>query len=174
MNTSNLLLGLAVLAFVTGVCGCASRKQVILLDGWWDDDYAANLCQSAKASRDGGLRKMGCIREPKELGAEAEVPFTSSFQENPACKDITLYRGFRNPRAVTPETAKMVTNADWNLNLNVGISDETGDVDLHSLQWQIIDQKTGHRYAEGDLGNTYAAASAICRMVAGAGGRIQQ
>jgi hypothetical protein len=157
--------------------GCKTRRekqQVIVIDGWWDDDYANNACWAAKSNHD--LGTTACIRGPQEMVHELERDFTNGFQENPACSNVKLFRWKNHKDEKT--NAKFLA-ANWSIQFNMSV--RNGDLSEEDSQWQINDMpgEGGNigldhiRYADGDMKNPYEAAGKVCRMAKGVGGRSE-
>lgn len=171
-NPLRILLASFVVAFALTGCKVQASKSAIAFDGWWNDDYAKTACEFAAMNQKSGLTTK-CIGEPKELVFDLETDFVSAFQENPSCKGITIYRGFRDPKTATAEVLNKYESADWSLSFNIGISTDSGEIDLASSQWEVNAIKS-NRYARGTLKNLYDAASEVCRMVKDEGGSVRQ
>jgi hypothetical protein len=162
---------LAVIAALIVAVGCRSKhKPTIAIDGWWDVDYAKNACEAAAqnaAAHFGGV--LPCIQDPSDMAYGIERDFLSAFQANPACNGVSIVNDFHNP-AKDAATTK-VNKAEWALSFNMALKD--GELNPADSQWQIIDNGTLHRYADGNLGNFFQAATKVCTVVKGAGGKLE-
>lgn len=161
----------ALLLILSGLMGCRSvgPKPTITIDGWWDVDYAKEACATvATAASQGFEGTTRCIRDPSDIAHGVEKDFLSAFQTNPACSGLSIVNDFHDPKKDGATTKS--TRAEWALSFNIGLKD--GELSPAGSQWQIIDQATLHRYADGDLGNFFQAATKVCTVVKGAGGKL--
>src|SRR5215467_6094795 len=85
--------------------GCAiNTKPKIIIDGWWDIDYAKNFCQQSDLRCDGNV-----------LAATIRNNFVTAFQTATTCKDVILYSGFEDPKHPDQTTAKHLHEAQYTL-----------------------------------------------------------
>jgi hypothetical protein len=151
-------------------CGVVKDSPTVGVDGWWDVDYAKSACETAAAAAAQRFEGAApCLQEPSDIAYGVEKDFVSAFQENPACAGISIVNNFHDPEKDAETTT--FTKAKWALSFNIALKD--GELSPADSQWQIIDNATLHRYADGNLANFYEAASKVCTVVKGAGGKLQ-
>jgi hypothetical protein len=156
------LLTIGCVAFLAGCTKPANRT--IYIDGWWDFDYANNVC--AVIEKSNGNR---CVFAGADYARQLEVAFTSAVQTNPACGGLKILNDYHDPK--TDGATTKLAAAGWSLSFNTDI--ENGELNAKGSMWQIIDHKTLKRFAEGDMGDAYEASTRVCTMVKGQGGEQQ-
>ena len=160
-NTAELVF---VLVGFMGFAGCNKpQSRKIYIDGWWDLEYARNLCK-ARAVATG----IGCVPDGPTLARQLEIQFTSAFQTNSACNGVSLLNDYHDPQKDGAKT-KLGT-AEWALSFNISV--ENGELIPKDSVWQIIDHNL-KRFAEGDMGDATQAATKVCTMVKNQGGTAE-
>ena len=152
----------ATVLLVVGLSGCGTQQRhpTVVIDGWWDSDYAKNACEQYKSM-------VGGYCDGNIIAAEIKNEFVTSFRANPACKDIILYTGFTSPD--NPD--EKFTNADWSLSLEPSIKD--GDIDWRQSYWKILRRQDRNSYAQGNLQDMKKATALVCDNVNGVGGHVE-
>ena len=153
-----------VLVGFMGIAGCdRPQSRKIFIDGWWDVDYAKNLCEARVVST--GIK---CVPDGPTLARQLEIQFVSAFQTNPACNGVSLLNDYHDPEKDSAKSK--LTTAEWALSFNISI--ENGDLNPKDSVWQIIDHNL-KRFAEGDMGDATQASTKVCTMVKNQGGMAQ-
>jgi hypothetical protein len=146
---------LLLLAFLMFGCGIKTQPEIII-DGWWDIDYAKNFCQQSDGRCDGNM-----------LAATIRNNFVTAFQTALPCKDVILYSGFEDPKHTDKATSKHLHDAQYTLFL------EPLSPDGEAFQWSMLDQKNQHKYAAGEHDTPEQAARKVCEVARGIGGTVQ-
>jgi hypothetical protein len=141
------------------LCACQHQKETIFLDSAWNRDYALNACEIYKKNL-----SVACIKTPEQMATELRLRLASAVSQSPACKGVTVTN-----KPLAERDLKDYENG-WSLSFNVGI--DGGDIDYSNSEWQIIDNKTVKRFAEGQFKDPVEAATRICTVATGRGGSV--
>jgi len=141
--------------------GCQKQKTTVFLDKAWDRDYAKGACEVSEKNH-----QAPCFQSPEQIANVLELGFVSAFQQNPACKDVSVHSGMlktTNPKEM---------DAGWTLSLNVVLVN--GEIDYLGSEWQIIDNGTLKRFSAGTLKDMNEAATRVSIVVNGRGGSLSE
>ena len=135
-RVSGWFLLLAVLSLLSIVIGCDKPNPVVVLDDWWDVDYAKNVCaaaiswnqENAKLVADAGCdsvtacpemtpRVEACKVDPVGNLNAFEMELETQFAANPLCKGIQFAR-FAGPGENNSTVSQATQNEHWFLSLN--------------------------------------------------------
>jgi hypothetical protein len=166
-HTGMTILILTLMAVVAG-CKPKQPNPVIGIDEAHDITFAQTVCnvQNATAASNPHLA-LPCLEEPLRMVSETENAFRGAFQENPACSNLVL-------KLYDTSSPKEFAGAgDWRLTFGIAVKD--GNLNLNESAWSLFshvpDNASG--YAEGNMSNPYEAASRVCAIVKGVGGKLQ-
>lgn len=141
-------LGLVAILF-----GCSSPHQTVILDSWWDVDYAKQAC----------INHNPCISDPVQAVHEYETALITQFSEQPECNSVKLVL-FNGPeqsnKAVNDATKKMY----WHLSLNYN----TGSI---VQVWQLLHSTSNSSVMQGQ-GTPKEIAKEVCIIVNGKGAKV--
>jgi hypothetical protein len=165
----------SVLALIT-LIGCGHRR-VIVLDSWWNADFAKQGCRSVGAALEntcgfGGdsgacadvqRRKEACILSENDTGGvyDFQASLKSSFAQAPECRGIDLVE-FDGTRDVNHAASKAVMGSHWTLMLDF-------DPGAPSQSWSVVGPKSETVTGEG---NVDEIARKACAVVNGRGAHL--
>lgn len=148
------LLLLSVLAFSFG---CGKKQPIVVVDDWWNVDFAKNDCEMR--ARNGDAQ---CIGDPVAEVREFEALLRTSFASDASCSGVLL-ADFAGPKQGASNAASEAdaSKADWWLMLDF-------DVGESSQSWTMVHHAqttTGH-------GNPKELVHTLCAVVKQVGGSI--
>jgi len=155
------LMGVAVLfaAIVVPIAGCGhlnSPSTILVIDHWWDSDYAKGLCESAQ-SNSIQFGTTPCIDTPEGMTSDVETGIISALRENPKCSNISISMTFPSDQ-----------RNHWMLMVDFAL--EHGDISPKESSWTMTAPTgKGTDITEGYLGDYFEAATRICTIIKGGG-----
>ena len=135
--------------------GCTKRESIVVVDDWWNLDFAKNGCELRARSGN------PCIGDPVSALREYEAQLSTAFATDPSCRGVVLST-FNGP---TGQSSSAASKAGWQLMLSF-IEGEG------SQQWSMVHRTGDNSYRTGQ-GNPSETAHSICAVVNHAGGSIQ-
>jgi len=129
------------------LCGCSKPQQVILLDSWWNVDYAKQLCKD---------NNVMCNPDPVLGVKEFERELTTQFAAQSVCQSIKFVQ-FINPQEVTSSIEEITKNEHWSLSINYSPEEEKQD-------WQLLNSKNSANFFQGNETAKQTAIN-ICNIV---------
>ncbi|TSA58376.1 MAG: hypothetical protein D4R39_00715 [Methylophilaceae bacterium] len=176
MNKHHVFL-LIILCCILASCNTA-KEDTLIIDGWWDVDYAKGVCESAKRQLDARkdiIKQLGCanVGSCPELSKIADAclldetggirdyenNLMTEFASNLNCKSIHVIYFTRPGVGV---------NKEWEQDhSSLSINFTPGDL---SQRWQMV---SGPKmsYTQG-VGTQKEIADKVCPIVAGAGAKL--
>jgi hypothetical protein len=150
-RTAVLILVILVLA------GCKSRPQPrLILDGWWDLDYAKNACAQTAIPY--------CAENVVTEVRDFEARFSSAFASDASCSGITLIRF-----AISQNTPEALNQPAWSLSINYIPQKSEQD-------WAMLHDPDGtHKKYYGHTtgnGTPSTIAHTVCGIIKGKGGTL--
>lgn len=146
--THRFIAGIVLLCLSIVVSGCSKKQQVIILDDWWNVDYAKNACSMGNSDKK-------CSVDPTAEVRDFETRLGTEFAINGACHDITLDDSIGH-------------NGDWVLMLDFLPGQEFQTWRMTHLQNQLQNGVTTSGKADPKQ-----IAKAICSVVSGTGGSLK-
>ena len=143
---------LSVLAISLFLFGCTKRESIVVVDDWWNVDFAKNGCELRAHSGN------PCIGDPVSGLRDFEAQLSTAFVTDPSCRGVVLAR-FDGPVGQSSDTA---SKAGWQLMLSF-IEGEA------SQQWSMVHRTGDNSYRTGQ-GNPSETAHFICAVVNHTGG----
>jgi hypothetical protein len=144
-------LKLSVLGILLSLFGCTKIKPTIVVDDWWNVDFAKNGCE---------LRG-GCIGDPVAEVRDFEAQLSTSFATDTSCHSVVL-ASYIGPAG---QSSNAASKADWQLMLDFNVGEA-------SQSWKMV-HRTGDNFYTTGQGNPKEIAHSICAVVNHTGGSIQ-
>lgn len=174
------LLALSFL-LVTAMLGCSKEPPVVVLDGWWNVDYAKNACQSAKAWYQENVKyitQLGCERitscqeimptveacgiDPSQDVRSFEDILAAEFASNSDCNSVQFVH-FKSPNEVNKATSEAMKKKYWSLMLDY----RPGSKNQH---WSLVRLEPS-AFTQGE-GGPKEIAKKVCSIVKEQGATI--
>jgi hypothetical protein len=105
-----------------------------------------------------------CLETPAIMVQEVRNAFQSAFEENPACEAVAL-KTYENASAMTD-------GVDWRMKFFIRVQHD-GTVSMADSSWEIDPHVADAQSADGMVGDPYQAATRVCIVVKGHGGKVQ-
>lgn len=140
------------LGLVVVLIGCSSH-QTVVLDSWWDVDYAKQSCNGHSP----------CLPDPVQAVHQFEAELATQFAEQTACRNVTFIR-FNGPKQSDKVSNKAVTKPYWDLSLNF-----TPGAALQA--WQLLHSTSRSAVLQGE-GTPSSIAKEVCAIVTGSGAKV--
>jgi hypothetical protein len=150
------LLAITCLCGAISVVDCTKAAgPVIVLDHWWNTDYAKNGCglMLPKGFDDPGLE--ACQERRAAALRDFELVLSTQLAARPECVDVRVL-GFQLA-AVSPEVEKAVSGEHWQLSLNYATENSM------IQPWQMYRSPKG-TVQQGE-GTPQQIASDVCSIV---------
>jgi hypothetical protein len=140
----------------------AKAENIVIIDDWWNVDYAKNVCESAKrwmADNRKLINQVGCasvtacpetmptftscsIHDPTQEVRSFENQLTTEMAANPQCAGVSIAR-YEGPNKPTSQAVSDASNKpNWSLSINFGAGSE-------KQWWQLLHSVT-NAYGEGE------------------------
>ncbi len=158
------LLAAVCVYIAISVVGCSKGTgSIIVLDHWWNSDYAKNACGALLplGFNDPGL--VDCQNKQAEALQDFELELSTQLAARPECAGVRVL-GFKLT-AISPEVAEAVKGEYWSLSLNYSTPDSK------KQQWQMLRSPKG-AVRQGD-GTPREIASDVCSIVRGRGANVR-
>lgn len=155
LNIAHCRLTLSVLGIALFLFGCTKGESIVVVDDWWDVDYARNGCE---------MRAQGpnpCVGDPVAEVRDFEAQLSTSFATDPSCRGVVLAT-FNGP---VGESSSAASKAGWQLMLGFVVGEA-------SQQWSMVHRTGDNHYTSGQ-GNPREIAHSICAVVNHTGGSIR-
>jgi hypothetical protein len=146
-------VALLIVAILSLAVGCTRKEPVVVVDDWWNVDYAKNGCATRAVTEE------PCVGDPATEVRSFEVQLGTVFASDPSCHGVVL-ANYKGPDS-TP--SKSASTADWQLMFDF-ISGEV------SQNWSMVGHVDG-TYNTGN-GNPKEIAHTICAVVKQTGGSV--
>jgi hypothetical protein len=142
--------------------GCQKKEStIIVLDGWWNVDYAKNGCQMSG----------GCVDPTYEVH-DFESQIASHVASDATCQGVQFVR-LNNPKDNDPAVAKAMALPHWFLMLNYNVGERKQSWNMH----RSGDKKKYPEFGAGAFtageGNPKEIAHTVCSIVTGKGGSLE-
>lgn len=133
--------------------GCSSPRQTVVLDSWWDVDYAKQSCNGQNP----------CQSDPVQAVHEFEIELTTQFAAQAACVNVQFIR-FSGPKEENKSANDATPKSYWSLSLNFipGSTKQT---------WQMVQSPIKTAVLQGD-GTPAEIAKEVCAIVNGKGAKV--
>lgn len=145
--------------------GCAKKpNSIVVLDQWWNTDYAKNMCGTLlpMGFNDPGLT--ACENQQAAALQEFERELLTQFAARPECTGVRML-GFKQPTDISPEVDKAIRGQYWNLSINYSTQESL------KQQWQMIRSPKGAAVQQGE-GTPQEIARDVCSIVSGRGASV--
>ncbi len=128
--------GAVFLAIAFTLGGCSKAPPTVVLDGWWNTDYARSACDSASAwykQNVALINQVGCgsVTSCKEMmprvdacrfdgtggAGDFETALATEFAGNPSCSGVSVTR-FAGPGKVSKAAYAASQRDHWSLQLD--------------------------------------------------------
>jgi hypothetical protein len=159
-----LAIAVACAFGTTPIVSCAEKpKTVIVLDHWWNIDYAKNTCGGLlpRGFDDPGLAT--CQNQQAAALNDFEFRMSTQFAARSECAGITVI-GFDFP-AISRAAQEAISGEHWALSVNYSTQDSK------TQQWQMILSPVNRNIQQGE-GAPEDIASDVCSIAAGRGARL--
>ena len=154
MNITHACRTISVFVAAALFCGCARKQPVIMVDDWWNVDFAKGSCEQVATVHP-------CLVDPTAEVRDFEARLGTSFATDASCHGIVL-TNYNGPDAKSSDAA---SKAEWQLMLNYTVS----GILQH---WSMVRHTKGQdSYTTGE-GNPKHIAHDICAVVKQAGGSL--
>jgi hypothetical protein len=145
-----LLLCVFVFSF-----GCRKKEPIVVIDDWWNVDFAKNSCDRRAASND------PCTGDPVVEVRDFESQLRTFFTSDPRCQGIIL-AAFGPGQAASKAASEADTSkADWQLMLDFSVGQT-------SQGWTMVH----HGQTSTGQGQPKDVVQAVCAIVRQAGGSL--
>jgi hypothetical protein len=135
--------------------GCAKTEPVIVVDDWWNVDFAKNGCERL-------ANVHPCVVDPTVEVRDFEAQLGTSFGADASCHGVIL-TNYNGPGAKSSDAA---SKAEWQLMLNYHV----GDI---SQNWSMVGHTNGPNFYTTGQGNPKEIVHDICAVVKQAGGSLR-
>jgi hypothetical protein len=174
---------IAICMLITAVLsGCGSQASTVVLDGWWNTDYAKNACSSAAAwykQNSALIAQLGCngVTSCQEQSSVIDAcrfdpsggvvafqhAIATEVASNPACHGVNFVQ-FSDPRHTNSAVKSAVKSKHWWLQLDFvpGASAQS---------WSLLRRDKQATYTEG-AGTAKDIAAKVCAIAGTAGGNV--
>jgi hypothetical protein len=132
------------------VVACSKELPTIVIDDWWNEDFAREACRSAPVKDD------ACVQEQVRNVRIFELDLTTQLASLPECGGIKVVR-FSNPNEANKAAAEAIGKVHWTLSLNYmpGTSKQ---------QWQMLRSLPNSALMQGE-GVPAQIAKSVCTIV---------
>jgi|SRR6185312_586255 len=163
------------------LCGCSKSPDTVVLDSWWNTDYARNACGSVAAwykQNQALISQVGCSNvtacqeqmpaveacrlDPTGGIAGFENAVSTEFATNPTCHGINFVK-FSGPEH-RRSTDSQFKAESWSLTF-------TFQPGTKVQKWALLRRGTHDTYAEGK-GSVQDITSKVCAAVKGQGASV--
>jgi hypothetical protein len=134
------------------LAACARPQPTVVIDDWWNVDYAKNSCRAA-ANPD--QCAIAIVAEVRSL----EDAIATELASNADCKGVRLAR-FEGPNGTPPATIDAMKANYWSLTLDVTTA-------APSQHWGLIQRDNAHVF--GGVDTPAQIASKVCAIANGRG-----
>lgn len=142
-----------LLSFIVVVAGCSKPQPLIVLDSWWDIDYAKQLCNGRNP----------CFPDPVQGVRDFETELATQFSAQTICHSVQFIR-FYGPENADKAAIDATNKEHWSLSLNFipGTSKQ---------QWQMV-QSAKKAFVMHGAGTPNDIAKEVCSIVISHGGTV--
>jgi hypothetical protein len=174
---------IAICMLITTVlCGCGGQAPTVVLDGWWNTDYAKNACSGAAEwykQNNALITQVGCNRvtscqeqmsvidacrfDPSGGLVAFQHSIETAVASNPACHGINFVQ-LSDPRHANSAVQSAIKSKHSWLQVNFvpGASAQS---------WSLLGHDKSASYAEGK-GTAADIAGKVCAIAGQAGGSV--
>ncbi len=133
--------------------GCSSPRPTVVLDSWWDVDYAKQSCNGQNP----------CQSDPIQAVHEFETELTTQFAAQAACANVQFIR-FNGPNEASKTAIDTTQKPYWSLSLNFipGIAKQ---------KWHMVKSSDRAAILQGK-GTPTEIAKEVCVIVNGQGAKV--
>jgi hypothetical protein len=143
----------AILLFSSG---CAKREPIVVIDDWWNVDFAKNGCELRAGSND------PCVGDPVVEVRDFESQLRTFFASDPRCHGVVLADFFGPTQAASRAASEANTSkADWQLMLDFNVGQT-------SQNWTIVH----HGQTSTGQGHPKDVVQTVCAIVRQTGGSL--
>jgi hypothetical protein len=152
--TNNLALFL--LAVFASSPGCTKREPIVVVDDWWNVDFAKSGCEMRARGND------PCISDPVVEVRDFEAQLRTFFAGDPLCHGVVL-ADYHGPQEVASKAASNAdtSNADWQLMLDFNVGES-------SQSWTLVH----HAQTSTGAGDPKDVVHTVCAVVKQTGGSV--
>ena len=148
-------IALSLLCIFAFSSGCTRREPIVVLDDWWNVDFAKNGCEMRAGSND------PCIGDPVMEVHDFESQLRTFFASDPLCHGVVL-AGFGPTQAASRAASEADTSKeDWQLMLGFRVGES-------SQSWTLVH----HAQASTGQGPPKDTVHAVCAVVKQTGGSL--
>lgn len=145
-----------LLAFVALV-GCTKESPpVVVLDSWWNVDYAKEACRTIAPSANGEP----CVRDLRQFEREVQARVAA----DPACESVRLL-AYDGPGSSSTAVAQAVGQPHWSLSFNFMPG-------APKQRWQMLGPGEHRPLLEGE-GSASKIATTVCNVLKKRGGSVE-
>jgi hypothetical protein len=144
---------LCILAILALPTGCTEKEPTVVIDDWWNVDFAKNGCELRASTGN------PCIGDPAADVREFESQLSTFFASDPSCRGV-VFVSFSGPKSTTPRVA---SGAEWQLMLDFVMGES-------SQSWSMV-RRTKFLVTSGQ-GDPKGIAHAVCTVVKQTGGTV--
>lgn len=173
---------LVCLLMVVVIGGCSHSAPTVVLDGWWNTDYARGECQSAKTWQHQNLvlvSQVGCSRvtsctemmsvvdacQSDNSGGVGDFQnnLATEFASNPACASVKFVV-FAGPEHASKAASVAMKSRHWHLQFNFIPGAKT-------QSWSLTRLGQSSTTAQGN-GSLEQVANKVCAIASGVGAQV--
>jgi hypothetical protein len=170
------------LLLIVALVGCNKPKPVVVLDGWWNADYAKEACRHANewhrenaalisevgCDKAASCREMmpvveACVLDPVQGVRIFEDELETAFASDSKCGSVQLVR-FRNPDEKSKVASDVLQKQHWMLMLDYTPG-------ARKQQWRMI-RSPDHSANHQGMGSPDEIAGKVCTIVSQRGAAI--
>lgn len=166
-----LTIWLLTVAILTG---CAKAPPTVVLDSWWNTDYAKSVCRTATdwyKQNAALISQVGCstVTSCKDMMPQVnacmfdstggvhdfEISLSTAFAADPACSKVSFVV-FSGPQHVTSAESEALKRSHWSLMLDFTPGAKQQD-------WSLVRLGKQHSFAKGN-GHIAEIARQVCAI----------
>ena len=136
----------------------ATQLPIVVMDGWWNADYAKNACANLGAS----CPTIDPVRDVRDFEDRVATEFASSGE----CKPVHYVQFRRYDNAPDdPRAGDAMAKPHWSLMIDYAPA-------ATAQHWSLVGSKPGSAYATG-IDEPLTIARKVCAIAAGQGATVQ-
>lgn len=167
---------------VAALTGCSNRPPTVVLDDWWNIDFARSTCESATAwhkQNSALISQTGCdaVTSCKDMMPRVDAcrfddtggvnsfqdDLATEFASNPRCATVTFVK-FSGPEHVSKASSSAMARDHWHLQFDFIPGAKT-------QSWSLSHLGKSDTFAQG-TGDARQIANKVCAVTRGIGARV--
>jgi hypothetical protein len=140
----------------------AKTSRVVILDSWWDVDYAKNVCRQSKNYTEENQKTIdACLLDDSGGIRDFETILATNFATNPQCKGVEFIKA-NAPGQNTKAQSDALQGDNWSLSIDYIPGQE-------KQSWAVLGP--AHQLLKGEA-ISEAIAKNVCVIANGSGAKI--